>query len=72
MRISFSATFLTSLALGFLFVTGRSIIEGAVLKTGINYQLLGFEFTDYAFYGFLYCYHYLLIINLLVIPPQNK
>ncbi|WP_196077979.1 hypothetical protein, partial [Acinetobacter sp. Res13-Abat-PEC12-P3-01] len=66
MRISFSATFLTSLALGFLFVTGRSIIEGAVLKTGINYQLLGFEFTDYAFYGFLYCYHYLLIINLLI------
>lgn len=66
MKISFSATFLTSLALGFLFITGRSIIEGAVFKTGINYQILGFEFTDYAFYGFIYCYHYLLFINLLI------
>ncbi|RZG48086.1 hypothetical protein [Acinetobacter wuhouensis] len=66
MKISFSATFLTSLALGFLFVTGRSIIDGAVLNSGFNYQLLGFEFSDYAFYGFMYCYHYLLIINLLI------
>lgn len=66
MKISFSATFLTSLALGFLFVTGRSIIEGAVLNTGIDYQILGFEFTDYVFYGFLHCFHYLIIINGLI------
>lgn len=43
-----------SIILGYLYLSGRIVIESAVDISGYNYLDLIFDFNDYAYYGFLF------------------
>lgn len=43
-----------STVLGYLYLSGRVMIESAAEYSGFNYLDLVFDFNDYAYYGFLY------------------
>ena len=43
-----------STVLGYLYLSGRVMIESAAEYSGFNYLDLVFDFNDYASYGFLY------------------
>ncbi|ENU24221.1 hypothetical protein F993_01537 [Acinetobacter proteolyticus] len=64
--LTLSVTYFVSAFLGYHYIAGRAYIEGITLNTGITYSFLGFDFSDYFFYGFLHSFHLLLYIPLII------
>ncbi|MGK7248434.1 hypothetical protein ACSNOU_05060 [Acinetobacter oleivorans] len=64
--LTLSITYFISVFLGFHYMAGRAYLEGLTVHTGIDYPFLGFEFSDYVFYGFLNNFQILLILPLII------
>lgn len=51
--IKIDLAFITTIYLGYLYLSGRIFIDGAIYKTGNETTNIGFDFTDYVYEGFL-------------------
>ncbi|MDS7926162.1 hypothetical protein [Acinetobacter sp. V115_6] len=66
MKFKINLVFLTSIIIGFWYVSGRSYLDGVMHSTGFSTAHLGVEVSDYAYYGFLYSYHQILWLGLVI------
>jgi hypothetical protein len=66
MKFKFDIVYITSLILGFLYISGRSFLDGFVSTTGFTVAYFGFDFSDYTYYGFLSSYHHLLWLSIII------
>ncbi|MFW1800849.1 hypothetical protein ACG9YX_12560 [Acinetobacter nematophilus] len=63
MKIKLNLVFITSIVIGFWYVSGRSYLDGLMNSTGFSTAHLGVDVSDYAYYGFLYSYHQILWVG---------
>lgn len=64
--LTLSITYFISVFLGYHYMAGRAYLEGLTVHTGIDYPFLGFEFSDYVFYGFLNNFQFSLTLPLII------
>lgn len=56
----------TPIFLGYFYVCGQAFLEGITLNTGFDANFLELEFNQYFYYGFLYSYHYFILIPIAI------
>lgn len=52
-NIKLDIAFITATILGYLYISGRLYLDGSAAASGTSAPLLGYEFTDYTYQGFL-------------------